>query len=164
MLLIGSIAFVVFGFWLFLEADNPAGWRGRNPVFDRAIGITSILLFGLGIFFGIKRLIKSELALIIDSRGLNVNPKRSLTDFIAWCEINGFEEIKIQSTRIVIIRVKNPEYWLNKETSRFRRKLMHFNISNFNSPFNIAATGLDISPDKLIETLKYYYDIHKNET
>ena len=35
---------------------------------------------------------------------------------------------------------------------------------HFNSPFNIAATGLDISPDKLIETLKYYYDRHKNET
>jgi hypothetical protein len=163
LLLIGSIAFVVLGFWLLLEADNLTGWRARNPIFTRGIGIASILFFGLGVFIGIKRLIKSEIALIIDSKGLNVNPKKSLTEYINWSDINGFEEIKIQSTKIVIIRIKNPKYWLDKETSGFRRKLMQFNISNYNSPFNIAASGLDISSDKLIETLNSYKDRHKNE-
>ena len=163
LLLMGSIALVVLGFWLLLEADNLTGWRARNPIFTRGIGIASILFFGLGIFIAIKRLIKSEIALIIDSKGLNVNPRRSLTEFIKWTDINGFEEIKIQKTRIVIIRVKNPDYWLDKEISGFRRKLMQFNISNYNSPFNIAASGLEISSDKLIETLNDYYDRHKNE-
>lgn len=82
LLLIGSIAFVVIGVWLLLEADNLTGWRARNPIFTRGIGIVSIIFFGLGIFVGIKRLIKSEIALIIDSKGLNVNPKKSLTEFI----------------------------------------------------------------------------------
>lgn len=163
LLLIGSIAFVAIGVWLLLEADNLTGWRARNPIFTRGIGIASIIFFGFGIFVGIKRLIKSEIALIIDSKGLNVNPKKSLTEFIKWTDINGFEEIKIQSTRIVIIGVKNPYYWLDKETSRFRRKLMEFNINNYNSPFNIASAGLDISSDKLIETLNKYFDRYKNE-
>ncbi len=114
-------------------------------------------------FLGIKRLIKSEIALIIDTKGLNVNPKKSLTEYIKWSEINSFEEIKIQSTRIVIIGVKNPEYWLDKETSGFRRKLMQFNINNYNSPFNIASAGLDISPERLIETLNKYFDRYKKE-
>ena len=163
LLFIGSIAFVILGFWLLLEADNLSGWRARNPIFTRGIGIASILFFGLGVFIGIKRLIKSEIALIIDTIGLNVNPKKSLTEYIKWSDINGFEEIKIQSTRIVIIGVKNPDYWLDIETSGFRRKLMQFNINNYNSPFNIAASGLDISSDKLIETLNNYYDRQKNE-
>ena len=120
------------------------------------------MFFGLGIFIGIKRLIKSEIALIIDYQGLNINPKKSLTEFIKWSDVKGFDEIRIQSTRIVIIGVKNPEYWLNKETSTFRRKLMQFNISSYNSPFNIAAAGLDISSDKLIETLNNYFDRYKN--
>jgi len=163
LLLIGSIAFVVLGFWLLLEADNFTAWRAGNPFISRGIGIASILFFGLGVYVGIKRLIKSEIALIIDTIGLNVNPKKSLTEYIKWNDINGFEEIKIQSTRIVIIGVKKPDYWLDKETSVFRRKLMQFNINNYNSPFNIAASGLDISSDKLIETLNNYYDRHKNE-
>ena len=163
LLLIGSIAFVALGVWLLIEADNLTGWRARNPIFTRGIGIASILFFGLGIFVGIKRLIKSEIALIIDQKGLNVNPKKSLTEFINWTDINGFQEIKIQSTRIVIIEVKNYEYWLDKETSGFRRKLMQFNINNYNSPFNIASAGLDISSDRLIETLNKYFNRYKNE-
>jgi len=33
---------------------------------------------------------------------------------------------------------------------------MQFNINSYNSPFNIASTGLDISSDRLIETLNNY--------
>jgi hypothetical protein len=163
LLLIGSITFVVLGFWLLIEADNLTGFRARNPIFIHGIGIASILFFGLGVFIGIKRLIKSDIALIIDNIGLNVNPKKSLNEYIRWSDINGFEEIKIQSTRIVIIGVKNPDYWLDKETSGFRRKMLQFNINNYNSPFNIAAAGLHISSDKLIKTLNKYYDRYKNE-
>lgn len=61
LLLIGSIAFVALGIWLLLEADNLTGWRARNPIFTRGIGIASILFFGLGIFVGIKGPIKSEI-------------------------------------------------------------------------------------------------------
>jgi hypothetical protein len=162
-LLIGSIAFVALGIWLVLEADNFTGWRGRNPIFTRGIGIASILFFGLGIFIGIKRLIKSEIALIIDHEGLNINPKKSLIEFIKWSDIQGFEEIKIHSTRIVIIKVKNPKDWLDKETSTFRKKLMQFNINSYNSPFNVAAAGLDISSDELIDTLNSNFDEYRNE-
>ena len=163
LLLIGSIVFVAGGVWLLLEADNLTGWRARNPIFARGIGIASILFFGLGIFVGIKRLIKSEIALIIDPIGLNVNPKKSVTEFIKWDKILGFEEIKIQSTRILIIGVKYPEYWLEKESSAIRKKMMQFNINNYNSPFNIAASGLDISSNELNEKLNSYFEKYKNE-
>ncbi len=158
LLLIGSLLFVALGIWLLLEADNLTGWRANYPIFTRGIGLVSILFFGLGVCISSKRLFKSELALIISSEGINVTPKKSLSDFIKWEDIEKFEEIKIQSTRIVIIVVKNPQYWLDKETSAFRRKLMQFNLNNYNSPFNISATGLDISLDKLIETLNIYLD------
>lgn len=163
LLLIGSIVFVALGVWLLLEADNLTGWRAKNPIFASGIGIASILFFGLGIFVGIKRLIKSEIALIIDPIGLNVNPKKSVTEFIKWDKILGFEEIKIQSTRILIIGVKDPEYWLEKESSAIRKKMMQFNINNYNSPFNIAASGLDISSNELNEKLNSYFEKYKNK-
>jgi hypothetical protein len=123
----------------------------------------SILFFGLGIFVGIKRLIKPEIALILDPMGINVNPKKSLTEFIPWNEIRGFEKIKIHSTRIVVIVVKNPESWLEKETSGFRKKLMRLNINNYSSPFNIAESGLDISANELNGKLNSYFDKYKSE-
>ena len=158
-LLIGSIAFVALGIWLLLEADN----LPRNPIYTRGIGVVSILFFGLGIFVGIKRLIKSEIALIIDPIGLNIDPKKSLTEFIKWDEILGFKEIKIRSMRVLIIGVKNPEYWLEKETNTIRKKMMQFNINKFNSPFNITASVLDISYNELNEKLNSYFEKYKNE-
>lgn len=161
-MLIGSIVFVALGVWLLFEADNLTGWRARNPFVTRGIGIASILFFGLGIFVGIKRLIKSEIAIIIDQIGINVNPKKSLTEFIKWHQILGFEEIKIQSTRILIIQVKNPKYWIEKETKTIRKKMMQFNTNNYNSPFNISASGLDISSNELTEKLNSYFEKYQN--
>ena len=163
LLVLASIAFVAIGVWMLLESDNLTGWRAKNPVFTRLMGIAAILFFGFGIFVGIKRLIKSEIALIIDKTGLNVNPKKSLTEFIKWNEILGFEEIKIHSTKILIIVVKNPDYWLEKETNAIRKKMMRFNINSYNSPFNIAASGIDISSNELNEKLNKYFEKYNNE-
>ena len=153
--LIGSIIFVALGIWMILDIDN--------SLLIRVVGIVSVLFFGLGIFIGIKRLIKSEIALIIDNKGLNVNPKKSLTEFIEWDNIIGFKEIKIKSQRILIIVVKNPEKWIEKETNTFRKKLMRFNLNNYDSPFNIAAASLDISYAELNDKLNRYFKEHKNE-
>ncbi|PTB97236.1 hypothetical protein C9994_03730 [Marivirga lumbricoides] len=163
ILLLGSLAFVALGIWLVMEAENLTGWKARNPLFTRGIGIASILFFGLGIFVSIKRLLKSEIALVIDPIGLNVNPKKSTTELIKWEEITGFEEIKIQSTRILVISVTNPKYWLERETNTIRKKLMQFNINNYDSPFNIAASGLDINSTELKNTLNKYFEKYKNE-
>lgn len=163
LLLIGSIIFVILGIWMIMNAYNFTGWKARNPFFTQAIGVISILFFGFGIFVGISRLIKSELALIIDSKGLNINPKKSLTEYIEWKDILGFREIKIQSTRILIIGVKNPEHWIGKESSSIRRKLMQFNLNNYDSPFNIAASGLDISYEELNDKLNSYFKKYKND-
>ena len=163
LILIGSIIFVVGGILFVANPERFLTLRMQNPYIIIIVGIASVLFFGLGIFVGIKRVIKSEIALIIDNKGLNVNPKKSLTEFIEWENILGFQEIKIQSQRILIIVVKNPEKWIEKETNTFRKKLMRFNQNNYNSPFNIAAAGLDISYTELNEKLNKYFKEYKNE-
>ena len=163
LLLLGSLVFVALGIWLVMEGDTLTGWRARNPLFTKGIGFASILFFGLGIFVFIKRLVKSEIALVIDPIGLKVNPQKSTSESIKWEEINGFEEIKIQSTRILIISVTNPEYWLDKETNRIRKKMMQFNINNYNSPFSITTSGLNINSTELKNILNKYYERYKNE-
>ena len=162
-MLVGSVIFVVLGIWIFINAYNFNGGIVTNPILIKGIGVISILFFGFGIFVGIKRLIRSELALIIDSRGLNVNPKKSLDEYIEWKDILGFKEIKINSTRIIIIGVKNPNQWIEKETSPLRQKLMQFNLNNYDSPFNVGAAGLDISYKELTNKLYGYFEKFKNE-
>ena len=161
--LLGSVVFVTLGIWCVFEPNSHTGLKTRNPNVVIGMGILSILFFGLGIFLSIKRLIKSEIALIISTEGLNINPKKSLFEVIRWSDILGFNEIKIGRSKAIIICVKNPKYWLDKETNTIRKKLMQFSLSNYNSPFNISALGLDISSDKLIETLSSYFEKYKKD-
>lgn len=149
LLLLGSCAFVATGIFL-LRSENIS-------LIDRALGIAAVIFFGIGIFISIKRIIKSELCLIIDTNGINVNPRKNFTEFIPWRDISGFEEIEIKGTRIIIIGVNDPEHWLNKETNIVKKKAMQFNMSNYNSPFGIAAAGLDMSSDKLLEILTDFF-------
>ena len=163
LILLGSIVFVAIGVLLVMDPERFVTLLFRNPDFIRIAGIASILFFGFVTFVGIKRLIKSKIALIIDTKGLNVNPKKSLTEFIEWKDILGFKELQIQSQIIIIIGVKNPEHWIEKETSTIRKKLMRFNMNNYDSPFNIAAAGLDIGYDELNIELNRYFEKYKNE-
>ena len=162
LLLLCSLAFVALGVWLFVDAEYLVSGRNQHPVIVRAIGFASVLFFGLGIVISIKRLIKSEVALTMDVVGLNINPKKAANQFIKWNDILGFEEVKIHSTRIVIIIVKNPENWIDLETNLVRKKLMQFNVNNYGSPFNLSAVGLDISFKALCELLNEYLQKYRS--
>ena len=159
LLLIGAILFVVLGIWLLMNAEQLADSRNSSPFLFNMVGIAAIIFFGLGIIVALKRIIKSDIALVIDSNGLHFNPKNFHSGIIRWSDIIDFEEISIRSTPIVIVHVRDPESWVAKENNAFRRQLMKVNINQYQSPFNIASAGLSISHAQLLESLNTY---HKN--
>ena len=96
-------------------------------------------------------------------KGINVNPKKSQTEFIEWKNIKGFSELKIQSQKLVIIDVDNSEYWIENEENGIRKRLMKFNVSNYGSPFNLSANSMQMNYAELMKTLnenlnKYKYN------
>jgi hypothetical protein len=153
LLLVGSLLFVICGIYIFMVADNPHKYRSTNPLFERGIGVLAVVFFGLGIYVSIKQLIKSQLILVIDEVGLNVNPKEAPGERIEWKNIEGFSEIKIHSTKIVIIEVNNSHYWIEKETNKLKKMAMKFNSSNYGSPFNLSANSMQINHSNLLKLL-----------
>jgi len=148
---------------MFMNAENFTGYRARSPIFIKTIGVVSVLFFSLGIYASIKQLLVNQLILIIDKKGVHVNPKNSLTEFIEWKNINGFSELKIRSQKFVIIDVNNSNYWIEKEKNGIRKKLMKFNVNNYGSPFNLSANSMQMNYAELIITLnenlnKYKYN------
>ena len=160
LLLVGAIIFVALGVWLLLETSEIAISTKRNPVIIKTVGVVAILFFGFMFFIALKMLLRSKVALIIAPEGLNLNPSKKPSQFIKWDDIIGFDEIKIQSTKILIVDVKNPQYWVENEQNLFKRKLMEFNINNYNSPFNISANILTVSSNELKETLYKYFNAY----
>ena len=74
---------------------------------------------------------------------------------IEWKDIVGFSEIDIHGTKIVIIGVSNPEYWIEKEENKIRKKMMIFSAkqNKYGSPFNITASTMQIKHDELMQML-----------
>jgi len=153
LLLIASLIFVIGGIYMFIDAEYPTPYRSRSPIFIKGIGILSVLFFGLGIYVSIRQLISDQLILIIDKFGLNVNPKGPIIETIEWKNIEGFSEIKIQSTKIVIININNSNYWIDKEGKKIKKMLLKFNVKNYGSPFNLSANSMQISHQDLMKIL-----------
>lgn len=162
LILLASLAFVVGGIYMFMNAEDFTGQRERSPFFIKAIGIVSVLFFGLGIYVAIRQLLANQLILIIDENGINVNPKKSLTEYIQWKNISGFSELKIHNQKFVVIDVDNPDYWIEKEENGIRKKLMRFNVSNYGSPFNLSATATQMNHAELLKTLTEYLERYRN--
>jgi len=160
LLFIGSLLFVVGGIYFVMNSEN---FTNREPLFVKIIGIASILFFGLGIYVSIRQLLaENQLALIIDKNGVNVSPKKSLTEFIDWKNINGFSELNLHGQKIIIIDVNNSDYWIEKESNTVRKKLMKFNVNNYGSPFNISANTMQMNYPELMKTLNENLNKHRH--
>ena len=162
LLLIASIIFVIGGIYMLMNTENLTGYRVRNPLFIKTIGIASILFFSLGIYVSIKQLFTNQLILIIDKKGVNINPKKSLSDCIEWKNIKGFSELKIQSQKLIIINVDNSDYWIEKEENGMKKKLIKFNTNNYGSPFNLSANFMQINHEELTKTLNENLNKYKH--
>ncbi|KRB53917.1 STM3941 family protein [Flavobacterium sp. Root186] len=161
LLLIGSLLFLAGGIWFFFDAENLANFKYRSPILIKTIGIISILFSGIAIYISIKQLVKNQLLLLIDENGINLNPKKMSTQNIEWKNIEGFSELKIQSQKMVIIEVNNPDFWINKEKNYLRKKAIEYNFSNYGSPFVVSAVSMQINYIELLKILNENHEKYK---
>lgn len=163
VVVLGSLLFVVVGIYMFINAEDFTSYRSRFPLYTKMLGIVSALFFGTALLISIKQLFTDKLILVIDKFGVNVNPKKSLEEYIEWKNIIGFSELKIHRQKFVVIDINNSDYWIQKEKNRLRKKLMKFNFRNYGSPFNLSANVMQTNYAELVKILnenlnKYKYN------
>lgn len=161
LLLLLSLIFVTLGILFLLHADTFAIGRIKNPLFIQVIGTVGILFFGTATYITIRQLIKNKLMLVIEPAGISLNPEKPNSKVIIWKEIEAFSEIKINSTKIIIIHINNPQYWIDREESKIQKKMMKLNLSSYGSPFNISAVSMQISHSDLMRLLNEELAKHK---
>ncbi len=145
LILLGAIAFLLIGIWL-LFLDN-------SDIYRKIIGGLTMLFSGAAIPIGIKKLVRNEAALAFNEEYLIIEPASKNKLALPWTEIEAFEVVQIKGTKIIIIKVKDPLEWIQKESNPVKKKLMQFNNNMYKSPFNIASSGLNISHEKLFDLL-----------
>lgn len=149
ILLLALLMTACAGF-VFLKADD---FSRYDPLVVRIVGAVGVLFFGFGVFVAIARSVKNRLFLVIDGAGIDVDPPHAPRGRIPWGEIDGFSTVSIHGTKIIVIHVKNPFYWIEHEANAVRRKMMEFNVNYCGSPFNIGAGVARMSHAELLNAL-----------
>lgn len=157
LLLISSLAFVIFGIVLIYDSKV----FSNNINYEQVLmGSIMIVLFGYGLFIGIKKFNQQEAQLILNEKGFFFDPKNSEYKFIEWARIIGFFEETIKFDKFLFIKVDNPEELIANENNRAKRNMMKLNLKTHGTPISVSEIGLNIDYKTLKKEIIRFHDTY----
>lgn len=149
--IVGSFVFILAGIWLW--TGFPENTIPISPLIIKIAGLISILFFGWTFLFGIKKMFDKKMGLIIDELGITDNSSAVSIGFIDWGDIAEVETAQIMSTRFLLIKVKNPDKYIER-AGPIQAKMMKTNFNMYGTPISIASTTLNFNFDDLERLIK----------
>ncbi|MES2772931.1 MAG: STM3941 family protein [Bacteroidota bacterium] len=161
-LLVASIVFVALGLWFVISPPDFDGPLFRNPTLVRIIGVASFLFFSLAGFVGIRKLMDKRPGLIIDTTGITDNASGVSAGHIPWSDIVAIQSTEVFNQKFLIVLVKNPDHYIERQASVIKRKGMQMNYKQYGSPISISASTLKCNFDELKNTLQKQLDKYRS--
>lgn len=149
VMLLGALMFVAIGLWLIISPPSIENSFWGYPIKTAIAGYASVIFFGLCSFFFIRKLFDTKTGLIIDSNGITDNSSGLSVGYIPWSDIEQISVVEIHKQKLILLHVKNPQQYIDKQTSFLKRKSMELNNKMYQTPLSISTNGLKISFDKL---------------
>ena len=153
LMLFGALAFVAIGLWFVIAPPTIENSYWGDPTKIKIAGYASIIFFGLCAIFFIRKLPDKKPGLIIDNTGLIDNSSGLAAGQILWADIDNISVIKVHSQKLIMLHVKNPQDYIDRQTSLIKRKGMQFNYKMYETPLSITSNGLNTSFDHLLAIL-----------
>ncbi|HEX8492494.1 MAG TPA: STM3941 family protein [Pyrinomonadaceae bacterium] len=157
LLLLGAFAFVAAGIWM-LSLDGASiqsHRRFNDPTYVHGLGLVSIVFFGSCGLYALKKLFDKKPALVFNNSGITDNASGVSAGFIPWSEVLGAEIFEIQQQKMLIIRVRNPQEYIDRGNS-LKRTLNKANYKMVGSPISISANTLQIKFSELASLFDRY--------
>ncbi|MCU0386107.1 MAG: hypothetical protein MUE38_08760 [Flavihumibacter sp.] len=153
LLLAGSLVFVAAGIWFLINPPKINNALFGNPTFILVISIAAILFFGTIAVFIARKLPENKPGLIIDSLGLTDNSSGISAGQILWSDLENISVIEINRQKLILLEVKNPQDYIDRQTSGLKRKLMQLNYKSYGTPLSISSNSLQIEFNELVTLL-----------
>jgi len=154
LLLTGSIVFVILGILFILHPERFLTIFFKNEEIIRITGFTSVGFFGLCAIFYVIKLFDNKPGLIIDKNGILDNSSGISSGLIPWQDIQDINVLKIVRQKIILIVVSNPEDYIVRQKSGFKRKISRLNYNKYETPVQITANGLKIGFNELLSLIQ----------
>jgi hypothetical protein len=153
LLIAGCSLFVIVGIMFTIDPQKFISILYRNSAVIRISGILSLLFFGIGLIFFVGKLFDKKPGMVIDEIGFLDNSSALAAGRILWSDIENISILKMKKQKLMILHVKNPQDYIDRQKSIFKRKLMEVNYRLYGTPLSITSNGLKISFDELLKIL-----------
>ena len=157
LLFLGSIMFVGLGVWYVISPPKVNISIFSNPTAVFIVGLASILFFGLVGFFIFKKLFDNSPGLIISDEGVFDNSSGASAGFVPWTDIVEIKETKTFNQSFINLVVRNPQEYIDRQNSAFKRKLTKINYNSYGTVIGISTNGLKIKFKELKALLDERY-------
>jgi hypothetical protein len=159
LMILAACAFVAIGAWMFTldAATIQAQRRFNNPLIVRAFGLASVIFFGLGGVYAIRKLFDTKPGLVFSRAGILDHSSAVSAGLLPWSEIIGAEVVQIQRQKLLVIKVTDPERYIERGNG-LRRALNRANHRMVGSPITISSSALRISFAELVALFNQYYE------
>ena len=142
--ILGSFGFVAAGYWLFtMDAAAMKRLPINDPLFIHGVGIASMVFFSLTGIIGIRKLFDKRPGLVLNSAGIIDNSSGLAAGFVPWSEITGVGIYEFRRQKMLIIKVRNPEEFIQRGNV-LRRAVMKIGSKMSSSPISITSNTLEI--------------------
>ncbi|HET9839469.1 MAG TPA: STM3941 family protein [Candidatus Angelobacter sp.] len=154
---IGCLAFVALGAWLFaMDAETIAReLRGEDPLVVHGGGIAAVVFFGIIGILALRKLFNRKPGLVLNSSGIIDNSSGIAAGFIPWSDIRGAEIYQMARQKILVIKLNNPKEYIARG-SALRRATNLINAKMTGSPVAITSTTLKVNFAELLATFDQY--------
>lgn len=117
------------------------------------IGILAVVFFGILGLLAVKKLFDRKPGLVLNNEGIVDNASFLAAGMIPWSDVVGSQIFEVQSQRILIIKVNDPQKYFERGNSLKRA----FNKGGYNgNPIGIPAIALKISFSELATLFDQY--------
>lgn len=159
--LLGAIVFVALGSWLLFDHPIFNNALLDNPWVTKTVGIITLLFFGISVYFFLLNLMAKGPGMVIDENGIKDFSSAASVDKIYWKDIESIEMLTIKSQPLILFKVRNPQTYIDQQTSRFKRKMLEINYKWYGAPIGISANGLRISFEELWQIVSVSFEMYK---
>jgi hypothetical protein len=154
LLFIGSLTFVFIGTLFILNPEKYISIVAPRKEFIFFGGLAAVLFFGICAIFFVLKLFDSKPGIVINSKGFLDNSSTVSAGFVKWDDIERLSIMKVRKTKLILIHVKNPNDYINRQTNWFKKNLMKYNFNNYETPLSLTSNGLKCQFDELLNLIK----------
>lgn len=148
-LIAGSIILALASIYIF----NLSGSTTLSPSLVRTLGGIGFFGFAIAAAYMSKQYLDKKPGLVIDSKGILDNTSGIREHRIEWKDILGFEQLIQHQKRLILVKVRRPQKYIDQGTNHAQKRLLRLNLEEYGTPIYINVGALKMEVEELVKLL-----------